>query len=113
MAVLSQIDRAVRHMFAEMLNFPGDADRVTAHFIRLLGCRRRRGPALSFKGISAHTMVPNDNAFVSNILLENNGYGHRLLEPVLELLCHAQLLPSDMAGRKRHCLIRRASAGMR
>lgn len=112
--VLAQIDRAVCHVFAEMLGFPGNANKVTPYFRSLLGCDRirKRGkrPPLGFKAVSAHTLVPSDTAFLSNATLGDIGYGHRLLEPVLEILCHAGLLPSDADDLKPHGLFGRAAA---
>lgn len=104
--VLARIDRAACHVFAELLGFPGNANRVAVHFRNLLGCnrikKRDRRPSLAFKAVSAHTLVPSDTAFVSNVTLGDICYGHRLLEPVLELLYHAGLLPGDADNQKRH-----------
>lgn len=106
--VLAQIDRAACHVFAELLGFPGDANRVVVHFRNLLGCnrirRRDRRPQLSFKAVSARTLPPFDIADINNAMLGDICYGHRLLEPLLELLCHAGLLPGDTDSQKRRGL---------
>lgn len=101
MHTLDMVDQAVCHLFADMLNQNGDAMITHRNMCRMLGCRAGTPPHISFKGISAHTWAEGSQAFESNLKLGSIGNGHRLLEPVLELLADAGLLPSDADVPKR------------
>jgi len=94
-AELARIDRAVCHVFADLLHLDNDADKAYTHMLNMLGCKSARRPFVFCKGISAHTRVSDSNTFRSNIGKDVIGNGHRLLEPVLELLARSALLPSD------------------
>jgi hypothetical protein len=104
---LELVSRSVCYIFANLMNLAQDVTITENRFRQILGCEDAQSRMIHFKGISAHTWSEGAQSFRSNLEMSAIGNGHRLLEPVLELLGQASLLPVKPLQQERGRLFQR------
>lgn len=88
---------ASRRGASQQLDGPQNEDENQSFFKTALGYKKGTNensfPRVTFKAVSAYTWSEAKGKF-ERLISEEPGIGHRLLEPILELLAEADLLPT-------------------
>lgn len=92
-SVLNDLHLIMTQVFSTFERSTGKPERDYANLIDMLGCKGEGKPLVTLKAVSCYTWDDSIMEYVQ-FVSEQPVLGHRLLEPLLELLADAKLLPS-------------------
>lgn len=114
MSVLDNLNMIMKQVLSTFERSLGNPERDYTNLIQMLGCEGEGKPLVTLKAVSCYTWDDARMTYVQ-FVSDQPVPGHRLLEPLLELLADARLLPSwdPNAAEPRTRFGRRAGSSKR